>query len=951
MISHAKKIQRTALRLRRACRSWWTDISKKFSYFVTPFTCEDSPTEMLRHVKERTFTELSGSSLLTEEDALFLQDMMADCLDHKRRKPTFFSRKMLALLLTAFACLVISILSPWLPFGPWISTTMNTVFVLLIPLLLVQIMVLLQSRTSHTSAEAFLGEIHVMLGVATKSLDAAAKCIRFIQESELVARGFTFVGNTATSRVLNELQMSSRQRQCPKLREKLFFTSKALFTTLRQSFSQVVKICPVSVEVSGMVRYCSEIPLSQYPDMLQVDTAEEESLSKLPGMTDGFSIDIVKSMQELNRIHVSEFIRRLAVCFVQENEEPNPFSSLAPVLQRMTEDLDRLQKDLQSHLAAHRHGSRSERNQNQNHAWQAPATASQLRQAYTAVHSLELHLLAALKKVQDMNQAMEHRMEENTKPDISETEGMDQTAREEEIAESCWESWNQILMLVKSEINASTGCLDEGVKQLQKKSLTESVIPRTQTQQPAPAKKSEENIVKMSADDNPIIMDEVFEAYSEPQEYQQHGRSEFASAEEEAWHKKQKGDLKMCLNELQSIIDVRAAETRERERAALDRMKSSSSAVTDHNFPSDEHRKSKEEEKAYSNSRANPDDKHGERYAGALHEDTEDLAKDIEDRVEFWKQFDQTERTVLATEQRDDRKDDEENGNDNISRSSSLEVVGAEMIAPHQRASVSSLQESDFVFIPTPASEKTDIAPVRSQLDEEVEGMGSQQCVPVPHQPPPPSHLHTSIARDSSDLPTVEDHFAVNHETCSEEKEDRSSSLAKKDSPFEEIDEKEDRSGSLAKKDSPFEEIDEKEDRSSSLAKKDSPFEEIDEKEDRSSSLAKKDSPFEEIDESQLEDKNNSRLEEKTCMQLHGRSDSQLKEKSREGVESGSRREPEGIEEHLSLPGAPSPFAFSIASMVASRAKNLARSEDTFGDSSSEEGEDEDCRDDEVVSG
>ena len=64
--------------------------------------------------------------------------------------------------------------------------------------------------------------------------------------------------------------------------------------------------------------------------------------------------------------------------------------------------------------------------------------------------------------------------------------------------------------------------------------------------------------------------------------------------------------------------------------------------------------------------------------------------------------------------------------------------------------------------------------------------------------------------------------------------------------------------------------------------------------------------------------------------------------------EAGDRQEPEGIVEHLSLAAAPSPFAFSVASMVASRARNFAQTEDTFGDSSSEEDEDEDGKEDEA---
>ena len=52
--------------------------------------------------------------------------------------------------------------------------------------------------------------------------------------------------------------------------------------------------CPVNVEVSGVMRYCSEIPLSHYPQMLQLEPADQDTLANLHDMTDGFSIDILK---------------------------------------------------------------------------------------------------------------------------------------------------------------------------------------------------------------------------------------------------------------------------------------------------------------------------------------------------------------------------------------------------------------------------------------------------------------------------------------------------------------------------------------------------------------------------------------------------------------------------------------------------------------------------------
>jgi hypothetical protein len=47
----------------------------------------------------------------------------------------------------------------------------------------------------------------------------------------------------------------------------------------------------VDVEVCGVVRYCCELPLTQYPQVMQTESADLEALHQ---MTDGFSVDVLK---------------------------------------------------------------------------------------------------------------------------------------------------------------------------------------------------------------------------------------------------------------------------------------------------------------------------------------------------------------------------------------------------------------------------------------------------------------------------------------------------------------------------------------------------------------------------------------------------------------------------------------------------------------------------------
>lgn len=46
--------------------------------------------------------------------------------------------------------------------------------------------------------------------------------------------------------------------------------------------------------MAGVTHYCSEIPLTQYPEIIQIDAEDSDILARLQEVTDGFSIDILK---------------------------------------------------------------------------------------------------------------------------------------------------------------------------------------------------------------------------------------------------------------------------------------------------------------------------------------------------------------------------------------------------------------------------------------------------------------------------------------------------------------------------------------------------------------------------------------------------------------------------------------------------------------------------------
>lgn len=294
----------------------------------------------------------------------------------------------------------------------------------------------------------------------------------------------------------------------------------------------------------------------------------------------------------------------------------------------------------------------------------------------------------------------------------------------------------------------------------------------------------------------------------------------------------------MCLNELQSIIDVRAAERQERERVALTRMKLAS-AETDHHLPVGEACERETDHGGVQEfDHGVKEDLEQGIVDGGFGEDPEecvdDRAKDIEDRVEYWKQFDQREHSATVSEEKNDRRDDDSNGDTDERRIIRSEAHKSETRNTPCQATASTLQESGFVFLTDRDSEAD---PLESVLNQSASG-GEAEDGDIQRLSEASQKVQTTIDGRTKDT--------------------NAQRLSTDPSP------------------------------------------------DGSCFVASN---------------TNSDGEES---------------------EGDNRPAPEGVEEHLSLAAAPSPFAFSIASMVASRARNFAQAEDTFGDSSSdEEGEEE----------
>ncbi|KAK7443837.1 hypothetical protein BaRGS_00040439 [Batillaria attramentaria] len=736
-------------------------------------------------LKKGTFDTLSSSDLLNEEDTSFLCSLQENQTWDETAHHPLSTRKLVLSLLLAVTCAIMSVTTCIRGMDSWVVTAANTLTVIFVTVFVCQVTaVAIQRRASHRREE-FLACVKDFLKTASKSMESVSRSIRFIQESELIARGFTFVGNLNTTRILNEMQ---------------------------------------------------------YPDVVQLEVSDSEALSRLYEMTDGFTVDILKSIHELNRIHVSEFIRRLAVCFLKEGKMPK-LDPVQELLQTVAQELDEGHRELQKHLDAHRHSSVSPAMRDaKTVTWQPLGAASQLQQTYLAVHSLELHLLAALKKIQDMGKVMEGKMEqEKSAPN---QEG-DETTTQEEIEETQRESWTSMLQMVRAELKASTGCLDEGVRHLEKKTTKEGLsadlkMPEVQAAQKANGSR----VLKICAEDDPIIQDEVFEGYSEPQESGGRGDlSDITTAEEQAWRKKRKRDLKMCLTELGAIIAVRAADRQERERIAMERRKKTTDDAQVCGAQS------------------------GDKNGGTEKESDMDKVSSSDERDglpcgDDCSSDDNEIHTVsgacLGKKGVTDVLDACENSSKSCQQSVHCEVEAAKALDTQTFGAADSrslLHEKEKKF--------EESNQVDSKLSEH--NLQTDLAKEAVHQTRDQQEMFSTVNTGVDSLPSASQQMLLLHEKTTENEGD----------------------GPCAE-----------------------------------TAAGDNQGEFSEDDPD---------------------SDSDVR---RPGSKYSSqypryRSEPESVEEHLSLPAAPSPFAFSVASMVASRARNLTQTVDTFGDSSSdaEEGE------------
>ncbi|KAL5018292.1 hypothetical protein ScPMuIL_004014 [Solemya velum] len=142
------------------------------------------------------------------------------------------------------------------------------------------------------------------------------KSLRLIQETELVARGFTLVSKQQS---VWRFEGSSQHRQCPDLRRFLFHVARDTMLLIRSSTTTLLDLYLFISVDHLLANYMARLPLAEYGPCITLDMSSE-----LESLTDGFSVAALKvRILQLCSLHVSECIVCLAelIPSLQHNPE------------------------------------------------------------------------------------------------------------------------------------------------------------------------------------------------------------------------------------------------------------------------------------------------------------------------------------------------------------------------------------------------------------------------------------------------------------------------------------------------------------------------------------------------------------------------------------------------------------------------------------------------------
>lgn len=426
------------------------------------------------------------------------------------------------------------------------------------------VVALLPATLKFALAGRLVGRLDVFNDAATSLLvDAeqlqrlAKKAKLFVQEAELIQRGFTMV-SAPVSRLDSGLR-GAVARQCPDLRRTLFYVARRVTLDVRDVTCRLLsRQSRTGVDGVQPSHYVCSLPLSNYGSCLTVDESHREELA---AASDDYCLDAIKSMVSLADVHISEFIRVLCLlCLVQANQQTTSttgfvveLESIGFLSRRLTEN----RKTLDRAFVLHQHlESKMADIEAKDARRRARATTTPVRQLYLAVHSFWLHLLSAAKNTESSNKRLESLCESDEEIPLCDlrdlvtqmTSDLKTVGRDLSACKDCWEELDCQLR----KLGAGTPA-DDIDREKTKDEPSETEISRFDSE-----------LLSVIPDSDPVHEDQVFEGYPDVV-----GEDVPTSEPLENDERCNRQEVLRVLTELKTVISVRSEEMRRREELAL----------------------------------------------------------------------------------------------------------------------------------------------------------------------------------------------------------------------------------------------------------------------------------------------------------------------------------------------------------------------------------------------
>ncbi|CAL1531825.1 unnamed protein product [Lymnaea stagnalis] len=577
-----------------------------------------TPEELLQwhsHHRYQTLCRLISSPLLAEEDKSFLQYFMEEeepCSDLSCTK-RLFSLPLIGILLLTLASInlldVPLLVSPWLtlffslvfPFtclqshSFWLSViSVNCLVLIMYGVTLTAVVSGIKSKvlSQLKNKDELIKNVEV---IAWELLYLEKKCLRLLQESELVARGFTFAtGQHVASRIRRGLTEVTDQL-CPQLREVMFTENIALMAELKKWVVKMMRNLPMicnDSDFSTLERVsldqesCDGMegldPGSGQESVITnegetCDPANNEAAGDVDGCEDRRHKDVIplaklsKSVALLH-IYISGFLRRLALCFYVQNfkdKSIDPYTATAECVEHSIKAFVRAKWALtQSHTFYRAiHLSYSEKGCAK---MDRLRLNNELRNIYAHLNNLDLQLASLTRRLRGVVIALEVRMEAESKSNLN-LGGATAAAIDTPLDRS---AIVDALQQVKETLEMCKDCYEEAVAHMQRRlDLAAQGISTRPVQVPATPRKKPSSDVRVIPHVDHIIQDEVFEATTsaEDDDHADNPRRRPLSEESKAKEASLNENMKRFKKELKTVVKKIGVTHRQREEVALAR--------------------------------------------------------------------------------------------------------------------------------------------------------------------------------------------------------------------------------------------------------------------------------------------------------------------------------------------------------------------------------------------